>query len=311
MTTERASGGESAASVPNGAHERTVSLRARAPFDWHASLEFLGSFPALRGEQTIGEASLVKAWRFADRTIVAELTAQGDDALRCRLGSATELTDDLVAAASDRISFFLGLDDDLSPFYKVAAQDPAFSAVVAQLRGYHQVKLPSPVENICWAILSQRAPMAVARTLKGRLMAAFDNDLTAWGQTYRPFPSQEQLTALGPDELISILGNTRKGAYLHCTLAGLAGVDEEFLRHGDYDRVRELLLSLPGIGPWSASFVLIRGLGRMERLPDGDEVLKVASAVYGRPLDERGLAEIAEPYGEYRGYWAHYLRACG
>ncbi|MCK9874628.1 hypothetical protein MXD59_02320 [Frankia sp. Ag45/Mut15] len=285
----------------------------RQPFDWQASLAFLRAFPAMQGEQTLAGDRVVKAWRIGDQTVLARVSWDdtGTGALRCELGSVEALPDQVVAAALDRIGFFLSVDDDLAPFYTAATSDPAFAPLVARLRGYHQVKLPSVLENICWAVLAQRAPMAAARAMKARLVGYFDNDVAGWGGTHRPFPSLEQLAGLPAETLSELVRHARKSSYLHGCVAALTTVDENFLRHGDYEQVRAWLLGLPGIGPWSASFVLIRGLGRMERAPQDPEGLKAASAVYGRPIDEREFHELAAHYGDHQGYWAHYLRVGG
>lgn len=49
------------------------------------------------------------------------------------------------------------------------------------------------------------------------------------------------------------------------------GLDLEALRGADDDSARETLLGLPGIGRWSAEYVLLRGLARYHVLP-GDDV---------------------------------------
>ena len=54
---------------------------------------------------------------------------------------------------------------------------------------------------------------------------------------------------------------------------------------------------------------MIRGLGRMESVSADREMLRAAKRVYGHPVDEAELARLAEPYGTWAGYWAHYLRA--
>jgi DNA-3-methyladenine glycosylase II len=75
------------------------------------------------------------------------------------------------------------------------------------------------------------------------------------------------------------------------------------------------LQALPGIGPWSVSFILLRGFGRADGpIPPGAiqafdrELLQAARAVYGHDLTADGLARIAERYGAQWGAWAHYLR---
>jgi 3-methyladenine DNA glycosylase/8-oxoguanine DNA glycosylase len=42
------------------------------------------------------------------------------------------------------------------------------------------------------------------------------------------------------------------------------------------ERLRELLLSVPGIGPWTAEYVLLRAFGDTDAFPDSDLVLKRA-----------------------------------
>jgi DNA-3-methyladenine glycosylase II len=60
------------------------------------------------------------------------------------------------------------------------------------------------------------------------------------------------------------------------TITGIAAkvtagdLDLEALRSADDDSTREILLSLPGIGRWSAEYVLLRGLARYHVLPGDD-----------------------------------------
>ncbi len=66
------------------------------------------------------------------------------------------------------------------------------------------------------------------------------------------------------------------------------------------------LRSIKGIGPWSAAFILLRGLGRMERLlsdmqPFQDALKKLyRSGITMQQLEQR--------YGLWFGYWGFYLR---
>jgi DNA-3-methyladenine glycosylase II len=135
--------------------------------------------------------------------------------------------------------------------------------------------------------------MRVAQTIKRRLVEAYDNRFEVDDTEVWAFPDLDQLRSLGADDLGSLVGNQRKAGYLHGAFEALADVDEEFLRHGPYDEVRDFLLSIPGIGPWSASFVLIRGLGRSEDIPFEKEAASAASRIYGRELDEDEFRQLA------------------
>lgn len=270
-----------------------LDLPAAQPFDFAHTLRFLGFFPPTAGEQSVADMTLTKAFRVGGQVVSVRL-APHDKGLRAEVlsGDAPE------AELADRISFYLSLDDDLAEFYAIGRQDPAFSPVIDRLYGYHQVKFPTPLENLVWAILSQRTPMTEA----ARAKRALTGDDPA-------FPDLDQLLALPEERLSELVGNVRKGERLYRALRGWAESDEAFLRHGPYDEVKAFLLGLPGIGAWSATFILIRGLGRMDEAPAERELLKSAARAYGRAVSEEELQQLAEPYGPWRGYWAHYLRA--
>ncbi|MFC6885622.1 MULTISPECIES: DNA-3-methyladenine glycosylase family protein [Actinomadura] len=282
-------------------------LSATAPFDFGASLRFVHGFPPTAGEQAVAGQTLTRALRVAGRTVVARLAA-GGEGLACTLHSTEPLEPDIVEAAADRLSFYLSLDDDLRPFYEIGREDPAFAPVVDRLHGYHQVKFPTPLENVVWAILSQRTVTTRAATEKRALAEEFGDRLALGGEEYTAFPDAEQLASLPPGRMAELVGNQRKGRYLHGAVRAWLDLDEEFLRHGPYAQVKDLLLGLPGVGPWSATFVLIRGLGRTEEIPVEKGLRAAASRAYGRDLADADLQKIADGYGPWQGYWAHYLR---
>lgn len=297
---------------PAPAPSRTLRLAARPPFSFSASLAFIRSFPAMTGQQGTADDSLTLALRENGTTLGARVTAAPDvPAVDCVLTAAAPLTDATAEAAADRLSFHLGLTDDLTDFYRLARLDPPFSRVVDRLHGYHQVKFPSPLELLCWAILCQRVPMPVARKMKHALVEAAGNRVTVDGETRWAFPDAEQLARFDEPTLQHLVGNQRKAGYLHRAIRQWLDLDETFLRTGPYDEVREQLLRMAGIGPWSASFLLIRGLGRTEHLTPDKEMTRAAQRVYGRSLDDTAFAELTTRYGRHQGYWGHYLRVGG
>ncbi len=117
------------------------------------------------------------------------------------------------------------------------------------------------------------------------------------------------LAAADPDELASLVRNERKTAYLSAASAAFVDVDESWLRAGAYDEVEAWLRAIPGIGAWSAAFILIRGLGRVERVAPNEPLLNAAASAYGEPITPARFDELAARYGATSGYWAFYLRA--
>ncbi|MBA2518989.1 MAG: DNA-3-methyladenine glycosylase 2 family protein [Chloroflexia bacterium] len=285
-------------------------LPAVPPFDFSHSLAFIGSFAPAQPDQVTTATSLSKAFIVNGQAVAVRITATPAvtaPELTLSVHADAAISVELLATIIDRVRFYLGLDDDLRPFYAIARVDPAFAPVLARLHGYHQVKFPTPFENAAWAILSQRTRMPIARRVKHALTETFGQSIAVAGTTLWAFPEPAAIAAAPVADLERIIGNDRKAHYLAAAASAFADVDETFLRHGPSDEVECWLRDIPGIGPWSASFILIRGLGRMEATPVESELARAAARWYG-PLAPDELTEIARRYGPWQGYWAQYLR---
>lgn len=290
------------------------TLQPTAPFDFIKSLNFLARFLPMQDQQTITSNILTKAVAIKGQAIVFQLHSTGtvnQPHLAYTLYSKGPMTNEIIAEAVDRARFFLSMDDDLRPFYEIAHNDAEFAPIVQDLYGYHQVKFLTPFENACWAILTQRNPQNVALSMKNRLTETYGASITLHTTHYWAFPQADHLKDVGAAELQTVIRNTRKVEHLLDTIKAFNEVNEQFLRTGEYSEVVSWLQHIKGFGEWSVSFVLLRGLGRMESIPLTEKVFQqAASRVYGhgRELSTREVATIAEKYGSYKGYWSHYLR---
>ena len=297
-------------------HERGVyseegSLRPTAPFDLAKSLDFLGMFPPMQEEQTMNEVSLTKAVRVGGRTIVFRLKSTGTikmPALKYTLFSDHSFSHGLTDVILDRVSFFLSLNDDLDQFYRIAINDPNFAPVLQKLYGLHQVKFLTPFECACWAVLSQRNQLNAARKAKQALLERFGTSLEVEGHVYKAFPEPNQLAEASSEDLKEVIRHDRREDYLGHITKAFTEADERFLRTGEYDKVEEWLKNIRGIGDFSSKLIMLRGLGRMDKLAIEKRLIAAAGRVYGRPMKEQRLHVISEKYGRAKGYWAYYLR---
>ncbi|MBI1258786.1 MAG: DNA-3-methyladenine glycosylase 2 family protein [Chloroflexi bacterium] len=291
---------------------KTGTLQPKAPFDFECSLAFLGMFPPMHGEQQVVDRSLTKAVTIDGQPIVFNVRSTGTvvaPQMTYTLYADQPISASLERAAADRIRFFLSLDDDLRPFYAQGEQDACFAPVIRRWYGYHQVKFLTPFEHTCWAILGQRIPMNVAQTIKQSIAEHFGSPLEVEGVTYHAFPEAQQLLAAA-DRLPEVVHHGRKAEYLLAAALAFADVDEQWLRHAPADDVEAWLLNIKGIGAWSARFVMIRGLGHMDRLSIGEaRFFEAARELYGHELSEDQIRAIGAGYGAYQGYWAYYLRS--
>ncbi len=298
----------------NNLHFTTGTLTPRHPFDFAKTLAFLQAFSPTAGEQALAIDSVTKAVTENKRAIAFELRNAGtvkEPELAYTLFSEHPLSDAEHIAVADRITFFLSLDEDLLPFYALGRADSKFAAVIERFYGLHQPKFLTPFEIACWAVLAQRVPQQIAHRTKMALVERWGTSITLPNGTYRAFPEPEQLAAVEPGELANVVRNERKVEYLCAVIQFFNEVDEQFLRTGDYDEVATQIRSIRGIGEWSSHFILVRGLGRMERVSTIDkELLKATAKIYneGQPLSSAEIQRKLDHYGTTQGYWAFYTR---
>jgi DNA-3-methyladenine glycosylase II len=90
-------------------------------------------------------------------------------------------------------------------------------------------------------------------------------------------------------------------------LTGLAALDEQWLRTGPYDQVRQALLAVPGIGGFTAHALLLRALGRPDDVPlEMAQFRRAAEAIYGDPPPSPD--DLRGRYGPWVGWWAYLAR---
>ena len=264
-------------------------------------------------DQRINQTSFIKAVSLGGQTVVFKIQSTGlikNPRLQYTLFSERSITAGLRDAAVDRISFFLSIMDDLEPFYRIGYGDFDFAPVIQKLYGLHQVKFLTPFECACWAVLSQRYPAAAALRLKQALREKYGSNLSVDGHQYPAFPEPGRIAQANEKEISSIVKNKRRAGFLVSVAKAFYEIDERFLRTGKYDQVEEKLRSIDGIGEWSSRLIMLRGLGRMEKLAIEKRLLRAASKVYGkgREVTQPVLEQMAEKYGPWKGYWAYYLR---
>ena len=77
---------------------------------------------------------------------------------------------------------------------------------------------------------------------------------------------------------------------------------EERISAMSTDDAIRTLTELPGIGPWSAGLVLLRGLGRLDVFPLGDVGAARGLSALMHLGPGASLDRIVERFGDHRGY---------
>lgn len=278
-----------------------LSLAVKQPYSFAQTVGFLRRFPPCSGDYVLTDDSITAA--VSVRGIARAFTLRDGDPLT--IGMPRHVDAATQQVLTERAAHFIGANDDLSALYAAAEDDPPFRAVVRQLHGLHHVRFLTLEEIAVYSVFMQRTPVQLASVYKRRFLDRFGIPIEVGGTTLRAMPELDQLVELDEPAIAAAIGHKRKAAIVIGVVRGVAAIGEAFLRTAPYAAARDALLEIPGIGPFSAAAILLRGLGRMDELPGMRRFEDEARTLYGRAYD---ATAIARRYGAQIGYWAFYLK---
>jgi AraC family transcriptional regulator of adaptative response / DNA-3-methyladenine glycosylase II len=280
----------------------TVELRlpAREPFDGQALLDFLGA-RAIAGVEEVTDGSYRRSLALEHGGGLVALTPEAKG-VRCelRLDDLRDLT-----AAVARCRRLLDLDADPMSVASQLEHDPVIGELVRARPG---MRVPGCVDGFelgVRAIVGQQVSVAAARTVLGRVVARFGEPLAEpSGAITHRFPTADALVELDP---VDLPFPRSRGKALR-ELAHLVAVDGvRFDAGADAAAALAALLEIPGIGPWTASYVAMRALGDPDAFLPADIGVRDALRRLGRDPGE--ATELAEAWRPWRSYAVMHLWA--
>ena len=198
----------------------------------------------------------------------------------------------------------LDLDADPVAVDDALAADPALAPLIRSAPGRRVPGAVDGAELAVRAVLGQQVSVAGARTLAGRLTAALGEPLPdglADEQLTHAFPSADAIAAADSAELP--LTRARSHA-LRALCRVVADASLALDPGADRDATRERLLTLPGIGPWTAEYIAMRALGDPDAFPATDLGVKKALKRFGRETNTN-----PERWRPWRAYAVQHLWA--
>ncbi len=273
-----------------------LRLPYRAPMSVSAVLDFLGAH-AVPGLETYADGVFTRTVDAPGGPALIALEP-GDGAVVCRV-RLTE-TRDLVSVVA-RVRRLLDLDADPVAVDAALERDPHLAPLVRKRPGVRAPGTVDGVETAIRTVVGQQISLRGARTVLGRIVA--DHGRVAFdGEPWRIFPSAEALAAIDPATLPM---PRARGRSVHALSTAFAAGDLTLDPGVDRPATRSALLALPGIGPWTADYLLMRAAADPDVLLASDLVVKRAAADLGVEL-AGGRPEWA-PWRTYATYhlWSH------
>jgi DNA-3-methyladenine glycosylase II len=176
----------------------------------------------------------------------------------------------------------------------LSAACPRLAPVIARVGPCTLEQATDVFPAIVRAVVAQLISTAAAKTISGRVAAMVKNKITPANMLA---VTDDQWKACG------VSGGKRRAIRAASELfAGTRGMNKKLLTASD-EEVRDLMLPLPGIGPWTLDMLMMFSLGRPDVLPVGDMGIRagVKDLFNLRALpDAAKLTKLAKAWQPYR-----------
>ena len=262
------------------------------------------------------DGSYIRLLDLGNKAALASVSSEGTaDAPELAVSlTGEDLTDDDAERAAQQISWLLGCDQDLRPFYDAVGDDPVLADVVGQFYGYHNTRTASVFEALVQAVMGQQIATAVARIVRNLLIEHYGVRATVAGREWYAFPRADTLAKTEVADLRQLKLSVRKSEYIQgIARAALESPDGfEGMHDLPDDEVVNRMVALRGVGQWTAQWVLVRALARPDGFPIGDLALRrtVAGLYFdGAEITDDELLEFSQRWSPWRSYATAYLFA--
>jgi AraC family transcriptional regulator, regulatory protein of adaptative response / DNA-3-methyladenine glycosylase II len=271
-----------------------LRLGVRPPFDGGALLAFFAQ-RAVCGVERCSSTSLTRSLSLPKGAAVAELEPQAAQlVVRLWLDDVRDL-----GAAVDVCRRLFDVDADPGAIATVLGADPLLAPLVCARPGLRVPGSADAEEIAIRAVLGQQVSVARATALAARLTGQLGEPLPQPRHgVERTFPSA---AAVAHADLEG-LGLTReRAATLRRLTMAIAAADIDLTPGADGTETVRRLLSIRGIGAWTATYIAMRGLRDPDAFPAGDLGLRRAFEQAGGEAGD-ALVARAERWRPWRAY---------
>ncbi|MGB3485856.1 MAG: DNA-3-methyladenine glycosylase 2 family protein [Mycobacterium sp.] len=279
-----------------------LSLRfaVREPFSFVGVFGHL-SATAVPGCEEVRDGAYRRVLRLPRGSGIASLSPAPDH-VRCTLHLA-DFRD--LSAAVARCRRLLDLDADPEAIDTALSEEPALQPLIAKAPGQRIPRTVDEDELAIRVVLGQQVSTKAARTHAARLVVNYGQPVTdpAGGLTHT-FPAPAELAEL---DMAHLAMPTSRRKTVVTLIDALATGDIALHPGCDWERAREQLLQLPGVGPWTTEVIAMRGLGDPDAFPATDLGVRVAAEQLGLPTTANDLLTHSTRWRPWRSYATQYL----
>lgn len=173
------------------------------------------------------------------------------------------------------VSRMLGLNQQIEAFEKQYAEHPQLGKLIANNAGLRVPLAATPFEALTWAITGQKISLRAAVSLRRKLIQAANLRHSSGLLCY---PGAVQISAMADDVLRQAGFSATKASTLQSVSRLVAEdrlpLDAWALNFPGGEVIRDQLLAIRGIGPWTVNYTLLRGYGWLDGSLHGDAAVR-------------------------------------
>ncbi len=249
--------------------------------------------------------------------VEVEVQQEGQaDHARLLVGAvARRITPQLKAKVKAALEKMLGLRCNLSPFYELARSIRGLAPLAEEFRGVKPPRFPTVFEALANGIACQQLSLLVGILLLSRLATKYGRTLGNYDNLVHAFPAPDDLAGVRSRSLRGLGFSGHKASFLLQLASAHRNRDLDLEQLSQYKNqvAVDWLQQLPGVGRWTAEYVLLRGLGRLDVFPGDDVGARNNLARFlgrRRPLDYGGVRRAVAEWQPYAGFiYFHFLLA--
>jgi DNA-3-methyladenine glycosylase II len=281
-----------------------LQLLTPREFSFELALQFLKRSPK-EVLHRVEDNAVIKLLRAADAWVLFSLSGgNGNLAVEFLNGNPPASTKKMV---SEYVVEWFDLETNLVPFYKLAKADKLLKDLVKQYYGYRIIGQPDLFESLVWAVLGQQINVQFAYTLKQRFVEKFGETLVWNNKPYYVFPSAERVASLTDADLLPLQFSRQKSKYTvliaQAFTEGLISKDK--LRGLPLQEAKEALMTIKGVGNWTANYALMKTYRYPDAFPLEDAGIHNAIKNLLKLRDKPSLDRVKKIYKAYRGWEAY------
>ena len=174
-------------------------------------------------------------------------------------------------------------------------------------RGYRIVGQPDLFESLVWAVIGQQINLSFAYTLKQRFVESFGYREIAQNKTFYLFPKPEEVAKLNDADLLPLQFSKQKSKYVVEIAKAFVNqeVSKESIAKLSFEEAKEKLMSIKGVGNWTANYALMKTFRYPNAFPLEDAGVHNAIKNIKRMKEKSTLDQVRRIFKKYKGWEAY------